>query len=298
MFPCLDSESKQRYEQRSLQSGQARAESLRPSSACASPGIMRRHNNAANTGALLRPPLLLRCRSGRPDSAAPGTAAATTGTTAAAASLFGLRPPEEGVGGRVVLAGVAEEAPASGRQADGVDVVLQGAVLHVGKRVVAQRLLQEQMDQLGLEGLVAQLAQGLQDASDPQFDAVEVQHEGIGCQESPLGFPSALEFLTGVKYGRSETSRQCHDLIDIFFCHYDSQRFSLIHPVSPPLPCTCSSHPALLSSGSGAALGSRIVMLLGGAHRSVRTARCREDRSGLVFSPGNTRRKHGQNMGI
>jgi len=72
------------------------------------------------------------------------------------------------VGGPVVLAGVAEEAPASGRQADGVDVVLQGAVLHVGKRVVAQRLLQEQMDQLGLEGLVAQLAQGLQDASDPQ----------------------------------------------------------------------------------------------------------------------------------
>jgi len=41
-----------------------------------------------------------------------------------------------------------------------------------------------------------------------QFDAVEVQHEGIGCQESPLGFPSALEFLTGVKYGRSEISRQ------------------------------------------------------------------------------------------
>lgn len=30
-----------------------------------------------------------------------------------------------------------------------------------------------------------------------QFDAVEVQHEGVGCQESPLGFPSALEFLSG-----------------------------------------------------------------------------------------------------
>lgn len=29
-----------------------------------------------------------------------------------------------------------------------------------------------------------------------QFDAVEVQHEGVGHQESALGFPSALEFLT------------------------------------------------------------------------------------------------------
>lgn len=28
-----------------------------------------------------------------------------------------------------------------------------------------------------------------------QFDAVEVQHEGIGRQESPLCFPGALEFL-------------------------------------------------------------------------------------------------------
>lgn len=31
-----------------------------------------------------------------------------------------------------------------------------------------------------------------------QFDAVEVQHEGIRCQEPPLGFPSALELLTGL----------------------------------------------------------------------------------------------------
>lgn len=31
-----------------------------------------------------------------------------------------------------------------------------------------------------------------------QFDAVEVQHQGVGRQESPLSFPSALEFLTGV----------------------------------------------------------------------------------------------------
>ena len=30
-----------------------------------------------------------------------------------------------------------------------------------------------------------------------QLEAVEVQHQGIGCQESPLGFPSALEFLRG-----------------------------------------------------------------------------------------------------
>lgn len=28
-----------------------------------------------------------------------------------------------------------------------------------------------------------------------QLDAVEVQHEGVGHQESALGFPSALEFL-------------------------------------------------------------------------------------------------------
>lgn len=34
-----------------------------------------------------------------------------------------------------------------------------------------------------------------------QFDAVEVQHEGIGHKESPLGFPSALEFLSGFRHG-------------------------------------------------------------------------------------------------
>lgn len=67
-----------------------------------------------------------------------------------------------------MLPGVAEKAPASGRQADGVDVVLQDAVLHVGQRVVAQRLLQEEANQRGLEGLVAKFTQGLQDASDPQ----------------------------------------------------------------------------------------------------------------------------------
>lgn len=72
------------------------------------------------------------------------------------------------MGRPVVLAGVAEQASAGGRQADGVDEVLQDAVLHVGKGVVAQRLLQEQTNQRGLEGLVAKLAQGLQDASDPQ----------------------------------------------------------------------------------------------------------------------------------
>lgn len=32
-----------------------------------------------------------------------------------------------------------------------------------------------------------------------QFDAIEVQHQGIGRQESTLSFPSALEFLTGVE---------------------------------------------------------------------------------------------------
>lgn len=72
------------------------------------------------------------------------------------------------MGGAVVLAGVAEQAPAGGRQTDGVHKVLQDAVLHAGKSVVAQRLLQEQVNQGGLERLVAQLAQGLEDASDPQ----------------------------------------------------------------------------------------------------------------------------------
>lgn len=72
------------------------------------------------------------------------------------------------MGWPVVLAGVAKEAPAGGREADGVDVVFQDAVLHVWKGVVAQRLLQEEVNQWGLEGLIAQFAQGLQDASDPQ----------------------------------------------------------------------------------------------------------------------------------
>lgn len=65
------------------------------------------------------------------------------------------------MGRPIVLVGVAEQASACGRQADGVDKVLEDAVLHVGKGVAAQRLLQEQTDQRGLEGLVAQLAQGL-----------------------------------------------------------------------------------------------------------------------------------------
>lgn len=72
------------------------------------------------------------------------------------------------MGRPVVLASVAEQASAGGGQANGVDIVLQDAVLHVGNGVVAQRLLQEQTSQRGLEGLVAKLAQGLQDASDPQ----------------------------------------------------------------------------------------------------------------------------------
>ena len=72
------------------------------------------------------------------------------------------------MGWLVVLAGVAEQAPAGGREADCVDVVLQDAVLHVWKGAVAQRLLQEEANQWGLEGLIAQFAQGLQDASDPQ----------------------------------------------------------------------------------------------------------------------------------
>ena len=40
--------------------------------------------------------------------------------------------PEEGMGGAVVLASVAQQATAVGGEADGVNVVLQGAVLHAG----------------------------------------------------------------------------------------------------------------------------------------------------------------------
>lgn len=72
------------------------------------------------------------------------------------------------MGRPVVLAGVAQQAPAGGRQADGVDKVFQDAVLHVGEGAVVKRLLQEQTHQRGLEALVSQLAQGLQDAGDPQ----------------------------------------------------------------------------------------------------------------------------------
>lgn len=46
------------------------------------------------------------------------------------------------MGGPVVLAGVAQQASPAGREADGVDVVLQGAVLHVGQGGAAERLLQ------------------------------------------------------------------------------------------------------------------------------------------------------------
>lgn len=42
------------------------------------------------------------------------------------------------MGRPVVLAGEAKQAAAGGWQADGVDVVLQDAVLHVRKGVVAQ----------------------------------------------------------------------------------------------------------------------------------------------------------------
>lgn len=45
------------------------------------------------------------------------------------------------MGGSVVLASKAEQASACGREMDGVDVVLQDAVLHAGQSPVAQRLL-------------------------------------------------------------------------------------------------------------------------------------------------------------
>lgn len=37
-----------------------------------------------------------------------------------------------------------------------------------------------------------------------KFDTVEVQHKGVGSQESSLGFPSALEFLTEFRDSRSD----------------------------------------------------------------------------------------------
>lgn len=42
-----------------------------------------------------------------------------------------------------------------------------------------------------------------------QFDAVEIQHQGIGHKESPLRFPSALEFLLGFKHGISQDPPRC-----------------------------------------------------------------------------------------
>lgn len=73
------------------------------------------------------------------------------------------------MGRPVVLAGIAKQAPAGGWEAYGVDIVLQDTVLHVWKGVVAQRLLQEESNQWGLECLISQFTQGLQDASDPQI---------------------------------------------------------------------------------------------------------------------------------
>lgn len=161
------------HPQRSLQSrhiGTKSHAALHPSSSqvLAHHGIMGRHNNSATCrgggDALLPPPLSLWCWSRRSDPTTPSTYTTPNATS----SPLRCRTPEEGVGGPVVLAGVAEQASAGGWQANGVDVVLQDAVLHVGNGVVAQWLLQEQTNQRGLEGLVAKLAQGLQDASDPQ----------------------------------------------------------------------------------------------------------------------------------
>lgn len=72
------------------------------------------------------------------------------------------------MGRPVVLAGVAEQASAGGWQADGVDEILQDAVLHVGEGVVVQRFLEEETDQWGFEGLISKLSQGLQDSSNSQ----------------------------------------------------------------------------------------------------------------------------------
>lgn len=68
-----------------------------------------------------------------------------------------------------MLAGVPEQTAAVGAEADGVDVILQGAVQHVGQGAPAQSLIQQQTHQGGLEGLEAQLTQRLEDARDPQI---------------------------------------------------------------------------------------------------------------------------------
>lgn len=129
-------------------------------------GLMGRHNDPApgRGDALLSSPLLLRCRSWRPDTAAPRARVATGD----APPPLRQRTPEEGVGRPVVLACVAQQASAGGWQADGVDEVFQDAVLHVGEGAVAKRLLEEQTHQRGFEALVPKLPQGLQDAGDAQ----------------------------------------------------------------------------------------------------------------------------------
>lgn len=50
-----------------------------------------------------------------------------------------------------------------------------------------------------------------------QFDAIEVQHQRIGHKESPLSFPSALEFLTGLNTEDQGASFQAaHSHTDVF----------------------------------------------------------------------------------
>lgn len=147
--------------------------------------------------------MLLGRRSRRSDAAAPGAG------TAAPAAPFRWRAPEEGVRGPVVLAGEAEQTSPRGRQANGVDVVLQDAVLHVWKGVVAQRLLQEEPNQRGLEGLVAKLAQRLQDASEPQVVVLgpsgtggeNIEHTSVN---QSFIFPTLT--LYNLPTGRLETS--------------------------------------------------------------------------------------------
>lgn len=50
-----------------------------------------------------------------------------------------------------------------------------------------------------------------------QFDAIEVQHQRIGHEESPLSFPSALEFLAGFNTEDQGASfRVAHSHTDVF----------------------------------------------------------------------------------
>lgn len=106
-----------------------------------------------------------------------------------------------------MVTGIAEQAPAGGWQAYGVDVVLQDTVLHVGKGVVAQRLLQEQTNQWSLEGLVTKLTQGLQDPSDPQVVVLGPLKSTKAEHDSTIHYMNNKFIYLLLRYSKSTTER-------------------------------------------------------------------------------------------